>query len=88
MNPDTNARYPGQSMKRIPSGSQERWRLLVSDSQWSCSFAMLATQLNNKVSSGEITNNCVVRLDRYVCNMIQDNKKVRSLSLVMSLEYV
>ncbi|KAK4291892.1 hypothetical protein Pmani_035302 [Petrolisthes manimaculis] len=64
------------SMKRIPSGSQERWRLLVSDSQWSCSFAMLATQLNNKVSSGEITNNCIVRLDRYVCNMIQDNKKV------------
>ncbi|KAK3878860.1 hypothetical protein Pcinc_016547 [Petrolisthes cinctipes] len=64
------------SMKRIPCRSQERWRLLVSDSQWSCSFAMMATQLNNKVSSGKITNNCIVRLDRYVCNMIQDNKKV------------
>lgn len=64
------------SMKRIPSGTQERWRLLVSDGRWSCSFAMLATQLNVKVSSGEITNNCIICLDRYVCNMIQDNKKV------------
>ncbi|KAK4329099.1 hypothetical protein Pmani_000511 [Petrolisthes manimaculis] len=64
------------SMKRILIGSQERWRLLVSDSRWSCNFTMLATHLSNKVSSGKITNYCIVRLDRYVCNMIQDNKKV------------
>ncbi|KAG0725250.1 Replication protein A DNA-binding subunit [Chionoecetes opilio] len=64
------------SMKRIPSGSQERWRLLISDGKWSSSFAMLATQLNNKVASGEISNNCIISMNRYVCNTVQENKKV------------
>ncbi|XP_050714389.1 replication protein A 70 kDa DNA-binding subunit-like [Eriocheir sinensis] len=64
------------SMKRIPSGAQERWRLLLSDGQWSSSFAMLATQLNSKVDTGEIKNNCIISLDRYVCNTVQENKKV------------
>ncbi|XP_045135026.1 replication protein A 70 kDa DNA-binding subunit-like [Portunus trituberculatus] len=64
------------TMKRIPSGSQERWRLLLSDGKWSSSFAMLATQLNPKVDSGDITNNCIIRMDRYVCNTVQENKKV------------
>ena len=65
-----------QTMKRIPSGTQERWRLLLSDGKWSNSFAMLATQLNDKVDSGQITNNCIIRMDRYVCNTVQENKKV------------
>lgn len=64
------------SMKRIPSGTQERHRLLVSDGQWSSSFAMLATQLNGKVASGEISQNCVIQMNRFVCNTVQDNKKV------------
>ncbi|XP_071532708.1 replication protein A 70 kDa DNA-binding subunit isoform X2 [Panulirus ornatus] len=64
------------SMKRIPSGTQERFRLLVSDGQWSSSFAMLATQLNPKVDSGEVSNFCVMRMNRYVCNTVQENKKV------------
>lgn len=64
------------SMKKIPSGVQERYRLLVSDGQWSSSFAMLATQLNSLVSNGEITNNCIIRMKRYICNTVQDNKKV------------
>lgn len=66
-------------MKRIPSGAQERYRLLVSDGQWSSSFAMLATQLNSKVADGEVTDNCVIRMNRYVCNTVQENKKVRIL---------
>jgi len=64
------------SMKRIPSGTQERHRLLVSDGQWSSSFAMLATQLNGKVASGEISQNCIIKMNRFVCNTVQDNKKV------------
>lgn len=64
------------TMKRIPSGAQERYRLLVSDGQWSSSFAMLATQLNSKVATGEISNNCIIQMNRYVCNTVQDNKKV------------
>lgn len=64
------------SMKRIPSGTQERHRLLVSDGQWSSSFAMLATQLNGKVASGEISQNCIIQMNRFVCNTVQDSKKV------------
>lgn len=64
------------TMKKIPSGTQERWRLLISDGKWSSSFAMLATQLNPKVDSGEISNNCIISLNRYVCNTVQENKKV------------
>lgn len=71
--------YITQSMKRIPSGAQERYRLLVSDGQWSSSFAMLATQLNSKVASGEVSNLCIIRMNRYVCNTVQENKKVRKL---------
>ncbi|XP_042880445.1 replication protein A 70 kDa DNA-binding subunit-like isoform X2 [Penaeus japonicus] len=64
------------SMKRMPNGAQERFRLLLSDGKWSSSFAMLATQLNNKVANGEIANNCVIQMNRYVCNTVQNNKKV------------
>ncbi|XP_069936741.1 replication protein A 70 kDa DNA-binding subunit isoform X1 [Cherax quadricarinatus] len=64
------------SMKRIPSGAQERYRLLLSDGHWTSSFAMLATQLNSMVGSGEISNNCIITLKRYICNTVQDNKKV------------
>ncbi|XP_047474800.1 replication protein A 70 kDa DNA-binding subunit-like isoform X1 [Penaeus chinensis] len=64
------------SMKRMPNGAQERFRILLSDGKWSSSFAMLATQLNSKVASGEIANNCVIKMNRYVCNTVQNNKKV------------
>ncbi|KAG7171607.1 Replication protein A 70 kDa DNA-binding subunit-like 1 [Homarus americanus] len=63
-------------MKRIPTGSQERYRLLVSDGEWSSSFAMLATHLNCKVTEGVITNNCIIQMNRYVCNTVQGNKKL------------
>ncbi|XP_063873516.1 replication protein A 70 kDa DNA-binding subunit-like isoform X2 [Scylla paramamosain] len=75
------------TMKRIPNSSQERWRLLLSDGKWSNSFAMLATQLNPKVDSGDITNNSIIRMDRYVCNTVQENKKVLiilDLSVIMT----
>lgn len=64
------------SMKKIPSGGQERYRLLVSDGQWSSSFAMLATQLNGLVTSGEVDNNCIIKLNRYICNTVQESKKI------------
>ncbi|XP_068206149.1 replication protein A 70 kDa DNA-binding subunit isoform X2 [Palaemon carinicauda] len=64
------------SMKKIPSGEQERYRLLVSDGQWSSSFAMLATQLNELVSSGQVSNNCIFKMNRYICNTVQESKKI------------
>ena len=44
---------------------------------------MLATQLNEKVTSGELDTNCVIRLDKYICNPIQPD---RSLSLLLFVE--
>jgi len=35
---------------------------------------MLATQLNDKVTSGELDTNCVIRLDKYICNPIQADR--------------
>lgn len=37
---------------------------------------MLATQLNEKVTSGELDTNCVIRLDKYICNPIQPDRRV------------
>ncbi|XP_076031483.1 replication protein A 70 isoform X2 [Oratosquilla oratoria] len=64
------------SLKPIPNNAQERFRLLISDGVFSSSFAMLATQHNAKVHSGEIGSQCIIRMDRYVVNSVQDNKKV------------
>jgi len=36
--------------------------------------AMLATQLNEKVTSGELDTNCVIQLDKYICNPIQSDR--------------
>ena len=36
--------------------------------------AMLATQLNDKVTSGELDNFAVIRLDKFLCNVIQPDR--------------
>ena len=35
---------------------------------------MLATQLSAKVENDEISKLCIVRVDKHVCNTIQDRK--------------
>lgn len=59
--------------KRI-TGQQEdkeRYRLLVSDGRYQISFAMIATQLNDKISSGEITNNAVIKVLKYITSILK-----------------
>ena len=65
-----------QQLRKIPGAGQERYRLLVSDGQYTSSFAMLATQLNEKVAAGEIEPFCIIKLDRFICNTVQNGKKV------------
>ncbi|ESN95542.1 hypothetical protein HELRODRAFT_114692 [Helobdella robusta] len=64
--------------KKIVGAGQgpERFRLLLSDGVHTVSSVMLATQLNDKVTSGQIDINAVVRLDKYICNIIQAEKRV------------
>jgi replication factor A1 len=54
----------------------DRYRMLLSDGKYSHSSAMLATQLNDKITNGELDNNAVVRLDKYICNPIQADRRV------------
>lgn len=63
------------SKKISSSGTSERYRLLLSDGQVTYSSVMLAIQLNPMMEN-EIDNLAVVRIDKYLCNTIQNDKKV------------
>lgn len=64
--------------KKIVSQQQtpDRYRLLLSDGVYTVSSAMLATHLNDKVTNGQIDVNAIIRLDKYICNVIGQEKKV------------
>ena len=62
--------------RKMNSPGADRYRLNISDGQFSSTFAMLGTQHNNLCDSGELANNCVIKIKRYVCNTVQVNKKV------------
>ena len=36
--------------------------------------AMLATQLNDLVTNNELQKFCVIKLDEYICNSVQERK--------------
>lgn len=63
------------SKKIQGSGANERFRLLVSDGKHSHSFAMLATQLNDKLITGELSDYSVVQIDRFVTSLLKDTGK-------------
>ncbi|CAI9740572.1 A 70 kDa DNA-binding subunit-like [Octopus vulgaris] len=65
------------SSKKIPSSAgAERYRLLLSDGQLSYSSVMLATQLNPMMEDGSLDNLSVIKLNKFLCNIIQNDKKV------------
>eukprot|EP00106_Octopus_bimaculoides_P012470 XP_014779912.1 PREDICTED: replication protein A 70 kDa DNA-binding subunit-like [Octopus bimaculoides] len=65
------------SSKKIPSSAgAERYRLLLSDGQLSYSSVMLATQLNSMMEDGSLDNMSVIKVNKYLCNIIQNDKKV------------
>lgn len=63
-----------QGVKKFPTG--DRCRLMLSDGMHQSGFAILASQMNGMVDSGEIVANCVVLITRYYCNSVADKKKV------------
>ncbi|KAL4223084.1 60S acidic ribosomal protein P1 [Mactra antiquata] len=68
------------SSKQITSGTgSDRYRLLVSDGKHSYSHVMLATQLNSKMETGEMDNLCVVKVNQYICNTLQGERRVMIL---------
>lgn len=62
-------------IKRLqnPQAQQDRYRILVSDGEYSHS-CMLATQLANLVHSGELVEGTIFELTDYICNQVQNKK--------------
>lgn len=58
--------------KHIKSSAEnsDRYRILVSDGKYLNSFAMLATQLNNYVTEGQLSNNTIIRIERFITSMV------------------
>lgn len=63
------------SKKIQGTGANDRFRLLVSDGKHSHSFAMLATQLNDKLITGELSDFSVIQIDRFITSVLKNNEK-------------
>lgn len=64
-------------MKRVGgSGAVDRFRLVLSDGKH-FSQAMLATQQNDLITSGELQELSVITLTDYIVNLVQNKKCVR-----------
>lgn len=63
------------SKKVMGNGNCERYRLLISDGRYFHSFAMLATQLNGMLVAGELSDNTVVCIDRYITSVLNNTGK-------------
>ncbi|KAI5066239.1 hypothetical protein GOP47_0018863 [Adiantum capillus-veneris] len=72
-------------VRQIGTGQsvQERYRLVLSDGNY-VQQAMLATQLNEFVKSGQVQKGSIVKLVEYICNTVQSRKII----IVLSMEVV
>lgn len=61
--------------KITASGAAERYRLLISDGHNLNSFAMLATQLNSMISSGELSEFAILKIKRHIISNLTDRSK-------------
>lgn len=76
------------SKKIQGSGTNDRYRLLVSDGKHSHSFAMLATQLNQKLIDGELCDYTVVKIDRFITSVLNNAGKGEKYVVRFSLLFV
>ncbi|XP_055389395.1 replication protein A 70 kDa DNA-binding subunit-like [Condylostylus longicornis] len=72
--------------KRI-SGNQgtERYRLLVSDGKHLNSFAMLASQLNNLSSSGQLSDFTIIQVDKYISSVLSKDNGDKRVLIILDL---
>ncbi|KAK7474490.1 hypothetical protein BaRGS_00034244 [Batillaria attramentaria] len=62
--------------KITSNGSQDRYRLMVSDGTVTYSQVMLALQLNNLMEEDKIDQLCIIKVNKFMCNTIQGNKRI------------
>lgn len=73
--------YPNPIMqilgsKRINAGGdKEKIRILLSDGKHTISFAMLTTQLNDKVGPNGVQTFSVIKIDKYITSIINNSGK-------------
>lgn len=63
------------SSKRVTSNQadKDRFRLLLSDGKHYISYAMLSVQTNNKNASGQVPDNSIIKLKRYITSVINNS---------------
>ncbi|GER56932.1 replication protein A 70 kDa DNA-binding subunit A [Striga asiatica] len=78
---DVNAKPLVQVLDiKLISATQERYRLIISDSLVAHQ-AMLATQLNDRVKSGQVRKGSVIQLIDYICSTVQNRKIIVVLNM-------
>ncbi|KAL1138170.1 hypothetical protein AAG570_009862 [Ranatra chinensis] len=65
----------GSKMIPASQGSGERYRLLISDGIHLNSFAMLATQHNSKITSGELSENSIIKITNHIVSVVKNTGK-------------
>lgn len=65
---------------KLIGNSQERYRFLLSDAV-ATQQAMLATQLNDRVKSGQVRKGSVIQLIDYICSVVQNRKIIVVLNM-------
>lgn len=67
----------------------DRYRLLVSDGKYTYSFAMLATQLNIMLLSGELTDYSVIQVDQFVTTLLKNvGKGEKRVIIILALTII
>jgi Replication factor-A protein 1, N-terminal domain len=62
--------------KMNQKGPQERYRMIISDGLNSINFAMLGTQLNPRVESGDFSEFTIVKLAHSITSKIKDKNGI------------
>ncbi|KAE8751185.1 hypothetical protein FOCC_FOCC002013 [Frankliniella occidentalis] len=77
------------SKKISGAGDNERYRLLVSDGVHVNSFAMLATQLNEMIRNGDLADNTIVRIKRYITSVVPNSGKgEKRVMIILDVEVI
>lgn len=75
--------------KKIPGGSTERYRVLISDGVNINSFAMLATQLNDLITDGSLPEFTIVQIKRYIVSGVNSNSATnRAVLIILELSII
>jgi len=72
--------------KAIQGSGQERYRLLLSDGQYTNSFSMLATQLNNMIHEKQLEMFTIIKVKKQICNQVAGQTK--RVVIILDLEVI